>query len=91
MVNNGNASGHPPPLDLLLLAKKGSVSVCRPGLTSYIGDVPMMRAAAGELFDLVARGVLKVEISRTYALQDAAAAHRALEAGQATGSIVLLP
>ena len=53
LVNYGNASGHPPPLDLLLLAKGGSLSVCRPALSSLTGNVELMRQAAAELFDLV--------------------------------------
>jgi hypothetical protein len=64
-VNYGNASGHPPPIDLLQLAKRGSLSICRPALSSFITDVTTMRAAAAELFELVERGILKIEISRT--------------------------
>ena len=79
LVNYGNASGHPPPIDLLQLAKRGSLSVCRPALSSLTADVKTMRAAAAELFDLVARGVLTIEISRTYPLHDAAEAHRDIE------------
>ena len=44
-----------------------------------------------ELFELVMRGALKVEIGRTYALKDAATAHRDLEAWKSTGSLLLLP
>jgi len=91
LVNYGNASGHPPPLDLLLLAKAGSLSVCRPALSSLTRDAPRMRAAAAELFDLVARGVLKIEIGRTFALSDAASAHREVEQRGTAGSIVLVP
>jgi NADPH2:quinone reductase len=91
LVNYGNASGHPPPLDLLHLAKRGSLSVCRPALSSLTADVPAMRAAAAELFDLVARGVLKIEIGATYPLQDAAQAHRDIEARKVAGSVLLLP
>jgi NADPH:quinone reductase len=91
LVNYGNASGHPPPLDLLHLAKRGSLSVCRPALSSLTADVPAMRAAAAELFDLVARGILKIEIGATYPLQDAAQAHRDIEARKVAGSVLLLP
>jgi NADPH2:quinone reductase len=91
LVNYGNASGHPPPLDLLHLAKRGSLSVCRPALSSLTADVPAMRAAAAELFDLVARGVLEIEIGATYPLQDAAQAHRDIEARKVAGSVLLLP
>ena len=87
-VNYGNASGHVPPLDLLLLAKR-SLSVSRPGLSTYIRDTETMRTAAVELFELVMRGVLKVEIGQTYALKDAAAAHRDIEARKSTGSLLL--
>src|SRR6185312_7131086 len=90
-VNYGNASGHVPPLDLILLAAKGSLSVCRPGLHFIAGDTATLRAAAAELFDLVGRGVLKVAISRTLPLAEAAQAHQALEAGRTTGSLLLLP
>jgi NADPH2:quinone reductase len=91
LVNYGNASGHPPPLDLLLLAKKGSLSVSRPALSRLIGDPATMRTAAAELFDLVSRGVLKIEIGRTYALRDAAQAHHDVESRASSGSMLLLP
>lgn len=91
LVNYGNASGHPPPIDLLLLSKKGSLSVNRPAISSYISDPEAMRTASSELFDLVARGVLRVEIARAYALKDAAQAHRDLEGRAFAGSAVLLP
>jgi NADPH2:quinone reductase len=91
LVNYGNASGHPPPIDLLQLAKRGSLSVCRPALSSLTADVAAMRAAAGELFERVERGILKIAISRTYPLRDAAAAHRDVESRQSLGSMLLLP
>jgi len=91
LVNYGNASGHPPPIDLLLLSKKGSLSVNRPAISSYISDPETLRAASAELFELVGRGVLRVEIARAYPLKDAAAAHRDLEARALAGSAVLLP
>jgi NADPH2:quinone reductase len=91
LVNYGNASGHPPPIDLLQLAKRGSLSVCRPALSSMIADVASMRTAAAELFDLVARGILKIEIGGTYPLQDAANAHRDIESRKVAGSVLLLP
>lgn len=91
LVNYGNASGHPPPLDLLLLAKKGSLSVTRPAFSHHIADPADLKAACDELFDLLERGILKVEIGKSYALKDAAEAHRDVEARRVAGSIVLLP
>jgi NADPH2:quinone reductase len=91
LVNYGNASGHVPPIDLLHLAKGGSLSVCRPALSTLTGNVALMRAAAAELFDLTGRGVLKIAISGIYPLRDAAAAHRDIEARQHAGSVLLIP
>jgi NADPH2:quinone reductase len=92
LVNYGNASGHPPPIDLLQLAKRGSLSVCRPALSSLIADVAAMRSAAAELFDLTARGALTMPIGQTYPLAAAAAdAHRDIEARKHAGSVLLLP
>lgn len=90
-VNYGNASGHPPPLDLLLLAKKGSLRVSRPAFSSHIADPADAKAACDELFDLVRQGVLKVEISKTYLLKEAAQAHRDLEGRKTAGSVLLIP
>jgi NADPH2:quinone reductase len=91
LVNYGNASGHVPPFDLLLLAKKGSLSVCRPAYSSHVADPGDYRNACDELFDLVKRGVLRVESGRDYALRDAAQAHRDLEARRTVGSTILVP
>jgi len=90
IVNYGNTSGHPPPLDLILLAKKGSLSVNRPGVSSYLANPGIMEAACTELFDLVRSGILRPEIKFTYALRDAAQAHRDLEDRKTVGSVVLV-
>jgi NADPH:quinone reductase len=91
LVNYGNASGHVPPVDILLLAKKGSLSINRPAFSSHIADPDDYREASNELFDLVKKGVLKVDISKSYRLSDAATAHRDLEGRKTVGSVILLP
>ena len=91
IVNYGNASGHVPPLDILDLSKKGALSVSRPGLSHYLKDIEAFRAAAAELFALVADGTLRVERSRTYPLREAAQAHRDVESRAFAGSAVLIP
>ena len=91
LVNYGNASGHVPPLDLILLSKKGSLAVSRPGVSHFIADPASFRAAAGELFGLLARGILTPEIARTYPLAEAATAHRDLEARRHAGALLLIP
>ncbi len=91
LVNYGNASGHVPPLDLLLLAQKGSLSVSRPAVSYYLGDPNRLREVTANVFRLVAAGAIKLHIGRRWALADAAEAHRALEAGETVGASVLVP
>jgi NADPH2:quinone reductase len=87
----GNASGKVEPLDLGVLAAKGSLFVTRPTLDTHVATRDDLVATANDLFDVVGRGIVKVEINQTYALKDAAQAHRDLEARKTTGSTVLLP
>jgi NADPH2:quinone reductase len=74
-----------------VLAAKGSLFLTRPTLMTYMAKREDLLASAHELFDVVAKGAVKIEINQTFPLRDAAAAHRALEARQTTGSTVLLP
>lgn len=91
LVNYGNASGHVPPLDILQLSFKGNLSVCRVGVSHFLGDTARFRKVVGELFDTVARGILKTTAIRTYSLKDAAQAHRDAEVAAHAGPVVLLP
>lgn len=91
LVNYGNASGHPEPLDLLLLAKKGSLTVARPAFSSHIAAPQDLRRYSEELFELVRRGILNVAIGRSYALTEVAQAHRDMEGRAFAGSAVLIP
>ncbi|ASW01906.1 quinone oxidoreductase family protein [Paraburkholderia aromaticivorans] len=89
MVCVGTASGPIPPFNPQILAMKGSLYLTRPALADYIADPAEKDALAGELFDHVAAGRIKIEINQRYALQDAAQAHRDLESRRTTGSSVL--
>jgi NADPH2:quinone reductase len=91
LVNYGNASGHVPPIDILQLSLKGTLSVCRVGVSHFLGDPARFRTLAGELFDAVERGTLKTTTIRTYPLADAVQAHRDAEAATQAGPVVLLP
>ena len=91
MVSFGNASGSVPPFELLELAKRGSLFVTRPTLATYTAKRENLQAMANELFDMVSSGALKIEISQSYLLKDAAQAHIDLAARNTTGSIVLIP
>jgi NADPH2:quinone reductase len=91
LVMFGNASGPAPSFDPLLLGGPRSLFLTRPSLGAYIPTRPELLASAGALFEVVASGVVKIDVPQTYALRDAAAAHRDLEARRTTGSTVLLP
>lgn len=91
MVLFGAASGPVPPFDLGLLAKMGSLFITRPTLFTYSAKRPDLLAMASDLMDVVGNGTVKVEINQRYALKDAQAAHRDLEARKTTGSSIMLP
>jgi len=91
MVNFGSASGAPEPLNLGLLAQKGSLFVTRPTLNTYAAKREDLVAGANDLFDVVKSGKVRIEIAQRYPLKDAAQAHRDLEARKTTGSTILLP
>ncbi|WP_439839573.1 quinone oxidoreductase family protein [Aeromonas caviae] len=90
MVCVGTASGPIDGFNPQLLAMKGSLYLTRPALADYIADPAEKEALAGELFDHVASGRIKIEVNQKYELQDAAQAHRDLESRQTTGSSVFI-
>lgn len=91
MVTFGNSSGPVPPVDTSELAKRGSLFLTRPSLFAYAAARADLVAMAGELFDVVQSGKVRIEVTRTYALKDAAQAQADLAARRTTGSVVLLP
>jgi NADPH:quinone reductase len=91
MVSYGNASGPVPPVAPLELARRGSLFLTRPTLFHYIARRADLERGARELFAVIGRGEVRIEIGQSYALQDAAEAHRDLEARRTVGSTVLIP
>lgn len=90
MVAFGNASGPVPPFDPLVLSQKGSLFLTRPTLMHYTAKRAELVELGEELFDVVSRGAVRIEVRQTYALKDAEMAHRDLESRKTTGSTVLL-
>lgn len=91
MVTYGNSSGPVPPVSPLELSKRGSLFLTRPTLFSYVSTRADMLATSRELFAAVKSKAVRLRVGHTYALKDAAEAHRDLEARRTTGSLVLLP
>lgn len=90
-VSFGNASGPAPDISLLTLAQKGSLFVTRPTLFTYIASRADLEETAADLMAVVANGTVRIPVSQTYALKDAARAHSDLEGRMTTGASVLLP
>lgn len=91
LVSFGQSSGPAEPLNLGLLSAKGSLYVTRPTLNTYIAKKEDLAATAADLFDVVAKGIVKIETTAEYALKDAVRAHKDLEGRKTTGSVVLIP
>lgn len=91
LVSYGNASGPVPPFEPAILSQKGSLFFTRPTLMHYTAKAADLQASARELFDVVGSGAVRIAVSQTYPLAEAAQAHRDLEARKTTGSTVLLP
>ncbi len=87
----GSASGPVEAFNLGLLGQKGSLFATRPTLFTFMADRARLEAMAAELFEVVGSGVVKVEISESAPLAEAARVHRDLEARRTTASIVLIP
>ena len=91
MVSFGQASGPIPPVDLGIFAAKGSLKFTRPTLMTYTAKKSDLDVMAADLFDVVAKVVVKIAINQTYALADVVQAHKDLEGRKTTGSTILMP
>jgi NADPH2:quinone reductase len=89
MVSFGQSSGSIPPVNLGILAQKGCLFLTRPSLMTYTAKREDLLAHARDLFDVVAKGTVRIHIGQTYALKEVAQAHRDLEGRKTTGTTVL--
>jgi NADPH2:quinone reductase len=87
----GFSSGSVAPFDPAMLGAKGSLFLTRPGLNQYIATREELLARTDDVFAWLADGRMKVRIDREYPLAQTADAHRALEARETTGKVLLIP
>ena len=87
----GHASGAPDPVDVIELGMKGSLFLTRPAIMHYMAKRNHLLESAKDLFDILGKGKLKSNVNHIYPLSDVGEAHRAMEARETTGSIVLIP
>ena len=90
-ASNGEASGHPDPVSPRRLGTLGSIYLTHPSLSDYIAAREDFERNAADLFAMVGTGKIRIDVDRTYPLEDAPRAHRDLESRAVTGSIVLIP
>jgi len=91
MVSLGQSSGTVPPFDLGDLSAKGSLFLTRPTLMAYTEKRGDILAHAKDLFEVVTKGAVKIEIHQTYPLAEAGRAHRDADARKTTGSTIFIP
>jgi len=90
-VTFGNTSGPIGEMNPMLLAQKGSLFMTRPTLGHHTSTRAELEEAANDLFDVVKNGHVKLEVKQSYALNEAARAHRDMEGRKTTGQTVLVP
>jgi NADPH2:quinone reductase len=90
MASFGEASGDPDPMPPRRLGTLGSIYLTHPSLSNYTATRAELLSAAHDLFAMVENGKIKIEISKTYPLQDAPRAHADIESRKTTGSIVMM-
>jgi len=90
LASFGEASGDPDPVPPRRLGQLGSLFVTHPSLGDYTATRGELLITAGDLFDMVVSGKVRIDVSKTYPLSEAPQAHADLEARRTTGSIVLV-
>lgn len=91
MILYGASSGQPDPLDVPILAAKGSLYVQRPTLQTYVRTPELLHDRAAALFELIGIGAVEVRIGARYPLSQARQAMEDLEARLTTGKLLLIP
>ena len=90
LISFGNASGAPQPVELAELSAHGSIYAARPMLFDFTAERDELLACAGDLFDVVESGAVKIEINQRYPLSETVQAHKDLVARKTTGSTILM-
>jgi NADPH2:quinone reductase len=91
MVSFGNSSGAVASFSPGILSAKGSLYLTRPTLAHYIATRTELQETANDLFDVIAKGAVTIEINQRFKLADARAAHEALHSRTTTGATILMP
>ena len=88
LIGYGNASGNFPKCEPLDLMRKGSLYMQRMSGAHFNRNREELMHSMDDIFGLMLKGVLRIDVIQTYPLKDAAQAHRDLEARKTSGSVV---
>lgn len=91
MVLYGGASGAVPPFDPMKLAWGGSLTLTRPYMEHFRATRAEFEWRAGEVFQAILDGQLRITIDRSYPLAEAPQAHADLASRKTMGKLLLLP
>lgn len=91
MVLYGQSSGPVEPINPQILNQKGSLFLTRPSMGPYIQTRESFLKRAGDLFNWIATGDLKLRIDKTFPLKDARAAQEYMEGRNTKGKVLLIP
>ena len=91
LVSFGTASGATPPIDLGALGARGSLFVTRASIAHYTAQRSEFEVGANAVFEMLQRSILKADSPTIYSLEDVAQAHRDIQGGKTTGSVLLMP
>jgi NADPH:quinone reductase len=91
LISFGTTSGATPPLDLGLLGSKGSLFVTRASIAHYTSECDELEAASHTVFEMLESGLLSASSPTVYSLEEVSLAHKELEMGRTSGSVVLIP
>ncbi|MCX5495484.1 quinone oxidoreductase [Kaistia dalseonensis] len=86
----GQAGGAIPPIDVNEIGPRRSLSLARPSVLHFANDPVAYRTAAKAVFAVLKEGLV-VTIGTELDLADAVEAHRILESGRSSGSVLLRP
>ena len=90
-ISFGATTGEAPAVKPSTLQHGGSLYFCRPTLANYVATREDLVHSATAVFDLVEKGVLKVAIGQKQPLANIVEVHKEFEAGDTTGSTLLIP
>jgi NADPH2:quinone reductase len=85
----GPVLGGPGALDIMSLPR--SIKIGYANFADHVYTPTLLQTHSAQLFDWIARGVLKVRIGGTYPLAEASRAHADMESRTTAGKLLLIP